>query len=588
LRGDYRTLPLHGQGRKFMARRWVSFGLAPAALAFAIQFGSAAPLHYPLPADSLERNGEPQHKAAHVLKASAPIAALPEVGLHPHAIQGLKRRYSGTPIDVLRYHYDDYPTGWNRSETDLTPASVASGSFGKLTTLNVDGNVMAQPLIVSGFRMPDNSIHDVLVVATGHNSLYAYDAQDYTLLWHVNLGKPQASGDIGCFDIKPEHGIDSTPVIVRTAENAATIYLVAATEPAQFSFHTKLHAIDLGTGQDIMRAREIGPSAKLATGGKIHFDPQNQWVRAALAYNNGSIYMGVGSHCDNNAGQISGWMLRFDASNLKQTAKFNTIDAVADYELSSIWMSGYSPAIDPDGNVYAVTGNGYFNDQRGQKGFGESVLKLTSTLKSPKTFTPQEWQQLNNSDADFGSGGAMLIPTIDGQQAPTLLVAEGKAGKIYLLNAAKPGGLQGGGSQPLQTINEGSCWCGPAYYVGPTGGVVFYQGADFLRAYSVNAGSSPSLSLIASGTTSAGGGGSFPIVSTNGSVANTGVVWVIRRGNPTEQLEAYNAATLGAPIFHQNAGNWSNGSRSYLSPLVANGRVYVGSQDSVAVFGLTD
>jgi hypothetical protein len=572
-----------------MASGRLHFGLVPLALAAAVQFASAAPLHYPLPEDSLARNGEPQVKSSHVLFKSQPdIAPLPRVGNHPHADKGLKRHYSGTPIDVLRYHYDNYPTGWNQNETDLTPATVASASFGKLTTLNVDGNVMAQPLLVSNFRMPDDSIRNVLIVATGHNTVYAYDAQDYSLLWQVNLGKSQTSGDVGCFDIKPEYGISSTPVIVRTADNAATIYLVAATEPAQFSFHTKLYALDLGTGHNVLKAREIKPAANLATGGKIHFDPQNQWSRAALAYNNGSIYVGIGSHCDNNAGQISGWMLRYDASNLKLTAKFNTIDAVASYELSSIWMSGYSPAIDPDGNVYAVTGNGYFNNQKGKKGYGESVLRLSPNLKKPKTFTPQEWQNLNNGDSDFGSGGAMLIPTVEGQQAPPMVVAEGKAGKIYLLDATNPGGLQGGASQPLQVISEGACWCGPAYYEGPSGGIVFYQGGDVLRAYSVNTGATPSLTLTASGTSGAGGGGSFPIVSTNGSVAGTGIVWLIRRGNPTEQLEAYDAASLGAPIFAQNAGDWSNGSRSYLSPLVANGRVYVGSKNAVTVFGLTD
>jgi hypothetical protein len=182
----------------------------------------------------------------------------------------------------------------------------------------------------------------------------------------------------------------------------------------------------------------------------------------------------------------------------------------------------------------------------------------------------------------------MLIPTVEGQQAPPMVVAEGKAGKIYLLDATNPGGLQGGASQPLQVISEGACWCGPAYYEGPSGGIVFYQGGDVLRAYSVNTGATPSLTLTASGTSGAGGGGSFPIVSTNGSMAGTGIVWLIRRGNPTEQLEAYDAASLGAPIFAQNAGDWSNGSRSYLSPLVANGRVYVGSKNAVTVFGLTD
>ena len=240
-----------------------------------------------------------------------------------------------------------------QNETDLTPTTVGSASFGQITTLNVDGNVIAQPLMVSNFTMPDNSVHNVLIVATGNDTVYAYDAQTYAILWQRSLGTQQSTGDVGCGDIQGGYGISSTPVIVRNG-NTATIYVVAATEPARFSFHTQLHALDLGTGQDIVSPREIAPKANLKTGGKIHFDPQNQWSRSSLAYNNGSIYMGIGSHCDNNAGAISGWVLRYDANTLKLTGKFNTIEAAAGYELSSIWMSGYSVAIDPTGNVYGL------------------------------------------------------------------------------------------------------------------------------------------------------------------------------------------------------------------------------------------
>jgi len=575
--------------------RWFLAGFAvPAALVAAIQLSAAAPLHWPLPENSTERNGVRQMGVSHVKMSTAIDPALPDVGLHPHAAQGLKRRYSGTPIDVLNYHYDNYPTGWNKSETDLTPATVHSASFGQITTLNVDGNVLAQPLMVSNFTMPDSSVHNLLIVATGHNSVYAYDAQDYTLLWHRKFGPPQPMNDVGCQDIHPEYGISSTPVIVRTAPNAATMYLVVASEPAPFSFHTKIHAVDLGTGTDIMPPREIKPTAHLATGGQIHFDPQNQWNRASLAYSNGSIYVGVGSHCDNNAGAISGWMLRYDASDLSLLDRFNTIEAHADYELSSIWMSGYAPAISPDGHVYAITGNGNYNLGKGFKGYGESVIGLSSDLKkkSVDTFTPNSWSQLNGSDADFGSGGAMLIPTVSGQLAPPMLVAQGKAGNVYLLDSTHLGGLQGDGhtgSQPLQEIDGSSsgCWCGAAYYVGPGGGMVFYQGSGVLHGYSVNTSGTPSLTNTINGTSSGGGGGTFPIVSTNGSTANTGVVWVIKRAT-TEQLQAYNAATLGDPIFASNAGTWSNGSRAYLTPLVANGRVYVGAFKTVTVFGLTD
>ena len=573
-------------------RSWMLGLTAAAALAALSPVAVSATLHEPLPPDSLERNGTPQHLVRHtrVPAQEVSLPALPDRGLHPKAAQGLKRRYSGTPTDVLRYHNDNYPTGWNQSETDLTPATVGSSSFGQLTTLNVDGNVLAQPLMVSNFQMKDGTTHNVLIVATGNNTVYAYDDQTYQILWQKNLGQQQSTNDVGCGDIQGGYGISATPVIVRSG-NSATIYVIAATEPARYSFHTKLHALDLATGKDVVKPVEIAPSAKLTTGGKIHYDPQNQWSRDGLAYNNGSIYIGVGSHCDNNAGNISGWVLRYD-TGLNLLGKFNTIEAKAGYELSSIWMSGHSPAIDPDGNVYAITGNGNYNLGKGAKGYGESIIKLTPDLakKPAGTFTPSNWQSLNSGDTDFGSGGASLIPTVSGQTTPAMLLGAGKAGTAYLLDSGNMKGLEGqNGYQALQKFSVGGCWCGPAYYGGGTSGIVYYQGSSAtLNAYSVAITGTAQLTQIAASSDGAGFGGSFPVISSNGKTDTTAVVWAIERGNPTEQLKAYNAVSLGAPLFAANAGNWSNGSRSYLTPLVANGRVYVPAAGTVTVFGLTD
>src|SRR5215469_14589741 len=159
------------------------------SIACAANLAPAATLHRPLPVGSLERNGMPQTLQRHHRPHAAPLPpALPERPPLQNAAAGLKRPYGGTPVDVLLYHYDLLRTGWNQSETDLTPITVASSNFGQLTTLQVDGNVFAQPLLVSGFTMPDGTTHDVLVVATGHDSLYAFDAQTYSLLWQVSLG----------------------------------------------------------------------------------------------------------------------------------------------------------------------------------------------------------------------------------------------------------------------------------------------------------------------------------------------------------------------------------------------------------------
>lgn len=521
--------------------------------------------------------------------ASHLISNLPQAQLiRPDALR-YARSYSGTKIDVTNYHYDNYRTGWNPSETDLTPASVASANFGLLKSLAVDGNVFAEPLLVSNFTMPDNTVHDVLIIATGHDTVYAFDAQSYAQLWKVSLGKSQSTNDVGCGDVQPEYGISSTPVILRSGAGSAKIYLVAATEPTPFAFHTQLHALDLGTGSDSVPPVEISPSATLADGSSLHFDPQNQWSRASLAYGNGTLYIGIGSHCDNNAGGISGWLLRYGTDLTLQKA-FNTIMTPAGYELSSIWMGGFAPALDAKGNIFVVTGNG--DRTPGAKNWGESVLRLPPDLSHvANSFTPNSFRTLNNNDTDFGSGGVMLLPPVSGQAAPPMAVAIGKASILYLLNTNALGGLKAQNHGALQTVFPGGngIWGGPAYYNGASGPTVFVQtDGDVLHAFSLNTSATPSLSLVASGTTSAGYGGSLPIISSNGATPNTGVVWLIRRSNPI-QLEAYDAANLGAPLYAATAGGpWSNtgNNNPFLSPMEANGRVYVAGYKTVKVFGL--
>ncbi len=201
------------------------------------------------------------------------------------------------------------PAGTRAKRTSLPPLLLPPVS-GQITTLNVDGNVFAQPLIVSNFTMPDSSTHDVLIVATGHNSVYAYDAHSYAVLWHINLGTSQSTNDVGCGDIQPEYGISSTPVIVRTARlmPPRSIWWPRRS-PRAFRSTPKSMRSTWARRKDTIKPVEIAPGAKFKSGGKIHFDPQNQWNRASLVLSNNSIYVGVGSHCDNNAGNISGWML---------------------------------------------------------------------------------------------------------------------------------------------------------------------------------------------------------------------------------------------------------------------------------------
>jgi len=528
----------------------------------------------------------PMHRAPHTPLPST----LPAPHLVGNAATRLSRPYGGTPIDVTNYHYDTYPTGWNPTETDLTPTTVASSSFGLLDTLTVDGNVLAQPLLVAGFTLPDGSTHDILIIATGNDTVYAFDAQTYAILWKVSLGTAQSSADVGCYDVDPAYGISSTPIIVRTGPGAATLYVVAATEPSKYNFVTKFHALDVATGADTITPVVVSPSAKLSDGTKVKFDPQNQWNRASLAYKAGTLYVGIGSHCDNNSGNITGWLLSYNTSLQLQHA-FHTVKTAGGTELASIWMTGYAPAIDANGNVFVVTGNGDFT--KGAKDWGESVLKLPPSLdKVTTSFTVDTYNNWNNGDEDFGSGGVMLVPPITGQTAPPLAVAMGKSSTLFLLNQDSLGGLKSDNRGALQSQNGGGggLWGGPAFYNGPSGPTVLTQtGGDVLRAWTVAAGSNPSLTLGKTGTSHGGYGGSLPIISSNGATAGTGVVWLIDRANEPFSIEAYDAVALGNPIFTAQIGTWSNANNGnpFLTAMEANGRVYAGGYKVVQVFGLT-
>jgi hypothetical protein len=522
-------------------------------------------------------------------------STLPKPRLIGEDATRLARLYSGRHIDVTTFHYDQMRTGWNQNETDLTPANVGSSSFGLIATLQVDGNVFAQPLLVSSFVMPDSSIHDVLIIATGHNSVYAFDAQTYAILWQVNLGPSQSSNDVGCTDVLPEYGISSTPVIVRTAANAATIYLVAATEPSKNQFVASVHALNLATGADAIAPTVIAPTATLSNGKTLVFQPQNQWNRVGLAYNQGSLYVAIGSHCDNNSDGITGWLLAYNA-NLKLQNAFHTIETPngnGALELASIWMSGFAPAIDESGNVYVATGNGAFG--AGQNNWGQSVIKLPPGLTSVTSyFTPSAWETLNAGDKDFGAGGVMLLPAVAGQTGPPLAVAMGKSATLYLLNRNSLGGIEPNDTGALQALNAGlggaGVWGGPAFYNGPSGPTVLLQtSSDALRAWKLAANGTPSLTKDVSGTSVGGFGGTMPIVSSNGALANTGVVWMIHRAYDPFDIEAYDAVKLGAPIFSAQIGKWSNAGHSnvFLTPMEANGRVYAPGYLVVQVYGLT-
>jgi hypothetical protein len=513
---------------------------------------------------------------------AVPRGAGGRIALQAATLQRAGVRTAATSSDALTFHYDNMRSGWDQNETTLTTASVASGGFGLLQTLNVDGVVLAQPLYISQYNVPNQGVHNLLLVVTENDTVYEFDADTYQIINQRSMGTAQSSSDVGCNDIRPQYGISDTPVVDRSS---STIYLVAAIEPSQNVFQHTLHALDIGTLADKKTPVNLTASVNMSNGGQISFNPQNQQTRTSMFMANHAIYVGVGSHCDNDASNIVGWLLKYNSS-LQQVAAFPTAEDSTSYLLASIWMTGFASAVDGSGDIYTVTGNGAFDADSGGRNYGESVVRIKPGLaKVVGYFTPTNWKNLNSNDTDFGSGGIMLLPLQQGQPK-ALAVAMGKDSKLFLLNRARLGHV----GKALQTIDSpgSGVWGGPAFYSGPTGQFVYYQtGGDVVRAWQLQqSGGKPSLSQASSGNSGAGYGGSSPVVSSNGQNPGTGIVWLVKR-NKTLTLEAYDATNLGTMLFSGSAGTWANPQNNgFVTPLVANGKVYVPATGTVTVFGL--
>jgi outer membrane protein assembly factor BamB len=322
-------------------------------------------------------------------------------------------------VDVLTQHSDNARTGANLRETVLTPANVNKAHFGMLFKRVVDDQVYSQPLVVTRLSVSGGT-HDVVFVTTVNNSVYAFDANDAEAsapLWHVNFGTPANlhSANFGCTDINGQMGIIGTPVIDKAK---SVLYVVALTQVGN-SFMQRLHELDLATGADLPESP--------ATIKAADFNPLMQNQRPALALANGMVYVGYSSHCDFQP--YHGFLMAYDAQTLEQKAVFNTSPTGTE---ASIWQSGQAPAIDAEGNVYVVTGNGSWD---GVKNFSESFLKFTPDLKLLDWFTPTNHFKLDSTDTDLNASGATLIP------GTHIVLGGGKEGVLYLLDTRHFGHL---------------------------------------------------------------------------------------------------------------------------------------------------
>jgi Immunoglobulin I-set domain len=497
-------------------------------------------------------------------------------------------------VNVLTYHNDLARTGQNLSEATLTTANVKSTSFGMVGTLSVDGGVDAEPLYVSNLTLA-GGVHNVVYVVTENDSVYAFDADTLAQLWHVSVlgANETASDNRGCGQVSPIIGITSTPVIDLSAGTHGEIFVVAMSLDNNGNYHQRLHALDVTSGAETSGSPVTVQATFPTTNGTTTFDPKQYKDRAALLLLNGVIYTTWASHCDD--GPYTGWVIGYNEKTLAQSG---VLDLTPNGSDGAIWMSGDGPAADSAGNIYLLDGNGTFDDTLNSNGFpehgdyGNGFIKISTASNSLSVadyFTMFNTDSESDADQDLGSGGEILLPDLQDGQGNTwhLAVGAGKDGHIYVANRDLMGKFNTNNDSAIyQEIDSnglgGGVWSVPAYFNNKV-----YYGAvsDHLRAFSIaNAKlGTPASSMSA---TSFGYPGTTPSISANGD--GNGIVWAVEN-NGGGVLHAYDATNLGTELYNSNqaANNRDHfADNKFITPMIANGKVYVGTPNGVAVFGL--
>jgi hypothetical protein len=428
-----------------------------------------------------------------------PVAVAPSINTKLAFLPPVNTPYSGV-VSVTTRGYNTARTGANLNETVLSTTNVSSATFGKLFQRAVDGDIYAQPLYMSNVNI--TYTRNVVYVATEHNSVYAFDADDPNAsapLWQVNLGTSAKNNfaDYGLrygtpyHDIQKEVGVTSTPVI---DPGTGTMYVVnfecvlqsdpttqcdptnMITDTNQIAAHTYrhfIHALDIRTGAEkyggpAMITGQVQGSGGGSVGGFINFDSKQQLQRPGLTLVNGNLYIAFSGFADTNP--YHGWVMVYNPFSLTtQTGIWNTTPNAGSSNTNDpegeggIWESGQGLTADSGGNLYVMTGNGTFdlntnnNPDAKQKQYADSFVKLDtrhSDVVPIDWFTPNCQSWMKTVDADLGSGGPIAIPgpNPDPQGVGDLIIGTGKQGNIYVL---KESGL-GGYTPPGSPTNSGA------------------------------------------------------------------------------------------------------------------------------------
>jgi len=500
--------------------------------------------------------------------------------------------------DVLTYHNDIARTGQNLTETTLTTSNVNSAKFGKIGFYPVDGLVDAEPLYASNISVQTSGSHNLLIVATEHGSVYAFDADTGSKIWQITTLKAgeTTSDDRGCSQVTPEIGVTATPVIDPKQGPHGAVYVVAMSKDGSGNYHQRLHALDLALGTELLR----GPVEIQATypgtgdntnGTSVVFDPKQYKERAALLLLNGVVYTSWASHCDIRP--YTGWIMGYSESTLAQTSVLNVTPNGSD---GAIWMSGGGLAADSSGNIYFLDANGDFDTTLNAQGFpadgdyGNAFTKVSTSgnrLAVADYFEMDNQASENSTDTDLGSSDALVLPDLSDGAGHTLhlAVGAGKDTNLYVVNRDSMGKFSSNNSgiyQELASVFPGEVFAMPTYF----NNTVYYGSVGSpIQAFPI-AKAKLSASATAQTSNSFGYPGATPSISANGP--SNGIVWAVENTNPAV-LHAYNAGTL-TELYNSNQA--SNGrdqlgaGNKFITPTIANGKVFVGTTNGVAVFGL--
>jgi hypothetical protein len=518
---------------------------------------------------------------------------------------GTADAYTTNLSGVYTRGYDNMRDGLNANETVLSPADVNPSTFGKLFSYPLDGISYAAPLYASNVSIPGQGTHEVVYVATEHDSIYAFDATGKvtTPFWKDSFINPAngvttvPAADVGeCCDIAPEIGISGTPVI-DPATN--TMYVVVKTKEVSGSttnYVQRLHAIDLSTGAEkfggpVTIAATVPGTGLGSTGGQLAFNPLRENQHTALALVNGVVYFGFSSHGDIQP--YHGWIFGYNASTLQRTV---ALCLTPNQEGAGVWMSGSGLAADSTGSLYFITGDGEFDANTGGPDYGDSYVRMTPAGSVADYFSPSNTQAINSANFDLGSGGPLLLPDQPGAH-PHEMVSAGKDGAIYLVDRDNMGHFNATTNTNVQTLSnifpngspEPGNFTAPVYF---NGTVYFGPLNDTIQGFRLSNGLLSTSPTLRSSETYPDRGASMS-VSASSPTAN-GILWAVQRNGTTAgDLRAYDLTASGSGQLSEIYNSDQAGSRDtlgvaakFVPPVVANGKVFVAGTDQLTVYGL--